>query len=246
MNTTETLHLMQELRLHGMHNTYRSQLEQPMNRQLDTHEMVGRLVEAEMLNRSEERTAYYLKLARLRQPALPEQVECSAARNLTKQQLGLLLEGQYLNNAQNVLIVGPTGCGKSFLACALGHHACTYGHKTAYFNMNRFIEKMTLARLDGSFIKLLNHLERQSLIILDDFGLQPLNHDMRLALLQLLEDRYGRKSIIVVSQLPVSKWHDYINEPTMADAILDRLTANAHRVELKGESMRRKKTTKSD
>jgi DNA replication protein DnaC len=110
--------------------------------------------------------------------------------------------------------------------------------------MNRFIEKMTLARLDGSFIKLLNHLERQGLIILDDFGLQPLSHDIRLALLQLLEDRYGRRSVIVVSQLPVSKWHEYINEPTVADAILDRMTANAHRVDLKGESMRRKNDSK--
>lgn len=246
MNTTETLHQMQELRLHGMHHAYRSQLEQPLNRQLESHEMVARLVEAEMLNRSEEKTAYYLKLARLRQLALPEEIECSPARNLTRQQLGLLLEGQYLKNGQNILIVGPTGCGKSFLACALGHHACTQGYKTAYFNMNRFIEKMTLARLDGSFIKLLNHLERQGLIILDDFGLQPLSHDIRLALLQLLEDRYGRRSVIVVSQLPVSKWHEYINEPTVADAILDRMTANAHRVDLKGESMRRKNASKSE
>jgi DNA replication protein DnaC len=108
--------------------------------------------------------------------------------------LGLLLEGNYRKNAQNELIVAPTGCGKSFLACALGHHACAYGHKTAYFNMNRFIKKMTLARLDGSFIKLLNHLERQNIIILGDFGLQPLTYNIRFVLLQLLEDRYGRMS----------------------------------------------------
>jgi DNA replication protein DnaC len=107
--------------------------------------------------------------------------------------------------------------------------------------MNRLIEKITLAKLDGSYLKLLNHLERQSLIILDDFGIHPLNQDMRITLLQLLEDRYGKKSFMVTSQLPVSKWHEYINDPTLADAILDRLTANAHRIELKGESMRRKK-----
>ena len=116
------------------------------------------------------------------------------------------------------------------------------GYKTTYLNMNRLIEKVTLSKLDGSYIKLLNHLEKQTLIILDDFGLQNLGQDMRLTLLQLLEDRYGRKSIIVTSQLPVAKWYEYINDPTLADAILDRLTANVHRIELKGESLRRKKT----
>lgn len=108
--------------------------------------------------------------------------------------------------------------------------------------MNRFIEKVTLAKLDGSYIKLLNHLERQTLIILDDFGLQNLTQDIRLTLLQLLEDRYAKRSIIVTSQLPVSKWYEYLNDPTIADAIMDRMTANALRIELKGESMRRKRT----
>ena len=107
--------------------------------------------------------------------------------------------------------------------------------------MNRLIEKVTLSKLDGSYLKLLNHLERQTLIILDDFGLQSLGPDVRLTLLQLLEDRYGKKSIIITSQLPIAKWYDFINEPTLADAILDRLTSNAHRIELKGESLRRKK-----
>jgi DNA replication protein DnaC len=116
------------------------------------------------------------------------------------------------------------------------------GYKASYLNMNRLIEKVTLSKLDGSYIKLLNHLERQTLIILDDFGLQPLSQEIRLTILQLLEDRYGKKSIIITSQLPVAKWHEYINDPTLADAILDRLTANAHRIELKGDSLRRKKT----
>lgn len=111
--------------------------------------------------------------------------------------------------------------------------------------MNRLIEKVSLSKLDGSYIKLLNHLERQSLIILDDFGLAPMTLEIRLTLLQLLEDRYGKKSIIVTSQLPVAQWHAYINDPTLADAILDRMTANAHRIELKGESMRRKKRSEN-
>jgi DNA replication protein DnaC len=242
MNTTETLAQMQELRLSGMYQAYRSQLELPMDQQLEGHDLVAQLIQSEQLNRTQEKTAYYLKLAKLRVPATIEQIECSGTRNLTRQQLASLAEGRYLRHGENLLITGATGSGKSFLACALGHQACMQGYKTSYLNMNRLIEKVTLSKLDGSYIKLLNHLERQTLIILDDFGLQPLSQEIRLTILQLLEDRYGKKSIIITSQLPVAKWHEYINDPTLADAILDRLTANAHRIELKGESLRRKKT----
>lgn len=241
MNTTQTLSQMQQLRLLGMHQAYSSQLELPLNQQLEGHELIAHLLQSEQLNRANEKTAYYLKLAKLRLPATIEQIECSPTRNLIKQQLATLTEGRYLENGENILITGATGCGKSFLACALGHQACLQGYKTIYLNMNRLIEKVTLSKLDGSYIKLLNHLERQTLIILDDFGLQALTQEIRLTLLQLLEDRYGKKSIIITSQLPVAKWYEYINDPTLADAIMDRLTANAVRIELKGESLRRKK-----
>jgi DNA replication protein DnaC len=241
MNTTQTLEQMKHLRLHGMYHAYHSQLELPLNQQLDGHDLVAQLVQSEQQDRSNEKTAYYLKLAKLRLPATADQVECGPSRNLSKQQLATLTEGRYLGQGENILITGATGCGKSYLACALGHQACIQGYKTTYLNMNRLIEKVILSKLDGSYIKLLNHLERQTLIILDDFGLQPLTQEIRLTLLQLLEDRYGKKSIIVTSQLPVAKWHEYINDPTLADAILDRLTAHASRIELKGESLRRKK-----
>lgn len=241
MNTTETLQQMQHLRLQGMYHAYRSQIELPMDQQLEGHDLVAQLVQSEELNRANEKTAYYLKLAKLRIPATIEQIECSTSRNLSKQQLSTLVEGRYLMQGENVLITGSTGCGKSYLACALGHQACLQGYKTTYLNMNRLIEKISLSKLDGSYIRLLNHLEKQTLIILDDFGLQNLGQDVRLTLLQLLEDRYGRKSLIVTSQLPVAKWYEYINDPTLADAILDRLTANVHKIELKGESLRRKK-----
>ena len=241
MNTTQTLEQMKQLRRHGMYHAYHSQLELPLNQQLDGHDLVAQLVQSEQQDRSNEKTAYYLKLAKLRLPATADQVECGPSRNLSKQQLATLTEGRYLGQGENILITGATGCGKSYLACALGHQACIQGYKTTYLNMNRLIEKVILSKLDGSYIKLLNHMERQTLIILDDFGLQPLTQEIRLTLLQLLEDRYGKKSIIVTSQLPVAKWHEYINDPTLADAILDRLTANASRIELKGESLRRKK-----
>ena len=243
MNTTHTLQQMQQLRLQGMHHAYRSQLELPMDQQLEGHDLVAQLVQSEQLSRANEKTTYYLKLAKLRLPATIEQIESSPARNLTKQQMATLAEGRYLQQGENILITGSTGCGKSYLACALGHQSCLQGYKTTYLNMNRLIEKITLSKLDGSYIKMLNHFEKQTLIILDDFGLQNLGQDVRLTLLQLLEDRYGKKSIIITSQLPIAKWYEYINDPTLADAIMDRLTAQANRIELKGESLRTKKNS---
>ena len=241
MNTAQTLMQLQQLKLMGMHHAYSSQLDLSLNQQLEGHDLLEHLIQSETTHRSNEKTTMLLRVAKLRLSAGVAQIECSPARNLTKQQLALLAEGNYIKQSQNILITGSTGCGKSFLACALGHQACLQGYKTSYLNMNRLIEKVTLSKLDGSYIKMLNQLEKQQLIILDDFGLQTLNQDMKLALLQLLEDRYERKSIIVTSQLPVSKWYDIINDPTLADAIMDRLTANTIRIELKGSSRRIKK-----
>lgn len=241
MNTTQTLAQMQQLRLMGMRHAYQSQLELPFNHQLEGHELVEHLIQSEITNRGNERTALLLRTAKLRLSANIPEIECNTVRNISKQQMAILAEGNYLKQGQSILITGATGCGKSFVACALAHQACVLGYKTMYFGMNRLIEKITLAKLDGSYLKLLNQLEKQTLLILDDFGLQSLSKEIKLTLLQLLEDRFDKKSIIVTSQLPVSKWFEYINDPTLADAILDRLTANSIRIELKGESKRRKK-----
>jgi DNA replication protein DnaC len=241
MNTTQTIEQMQELKLTGMANSYRSQLELPIDQQLDSNELIAHLLQAEKIHRSNDRMETLLKTARFRFNITPQEIECSAERNLSKSVLSNLIEGNYLKGGENILITGSTGCGKSAVACALGHQACLMGLKTRYFNMNRLIETIIMAKTDGSYMKLINQLEKIPLIILDDFGIQQINKNIKLALLQLMEDRYAKKSIIITSQLPVSAWHDYIDEPTLADAIMDRLTARCHRLELKGESRRKKK-----
>jgi len=241
MNTQSTLEQLRALKLHGMAGRYQAVLEQPLHQQPEPHLLLGMLADAESQHRQIARTDLYLRLSRLRYNALPEQVNCSEQRGITADQLLQLCDGLFINKGDNVLITGSTGCGKSFLACALGRKACMLGYRTIYYSMNRFLEALGAARLDGSYLKWLNLMAKTPLLILDDFGLKPLDADSRLTLLQIMEDRYRTGATIITSQLPVNKWYDYINEPTLADAILDRLTAHAHRIDLKGESLRKNK-----
>ena len=239
-NTNATLEQMKELKLHGMALSYEQFIRMPINQQPTSHEMIAQLLEKEAFERTHRRTQMYLRLSKLRYAASLEQVICSEERNLSKDTIAKLADCSFVSYAQNILITGATGCGKSYLACALGHQACLMGFKTLYLNMNRFIEKISLAKLEGTYLKLLNRIEKIPLLILDDFGLQPLQTHTKLALLQILEDRYSKKATIISSQLPIDKWYDYIDDATFADAILDRLTTAAHRIELKGKSLRKK------
>ncbi len=228
----------------GMADCYRALQQMSLTERPTIDQFVAQMAESEKLYRNQRRTELYLKTSKLRYNAVLEDVICSEDRNLTKDTLLKIMDCGFIGRAENILIDGKTGCGKSYLACAIGRQACFMGYRVEYFSMNKFIERIALAKLEGTLLKVINRIERNDLVIFDDFGLQPLDNNSRLALLQILEDCYQRKSVIVASQLPVAKWYDYIAEPTLADAILDRLLANASRIELKGDSLRRKNKKK--
>ena len=241
MNKQITLDHLAQLKLDGMLQAYQAVLALPVQNQPTINQFMARLVEAEMQSRIAKRTELYLRQSKLRYNAILEQVHCNPERNLSQEKLMMIADCSFIDRAENLLICGATGSGKSYLACAIGRQACALGYRTMYFGINRFLEKISLSKIDGTYIKLLNQIEKYQLIIIDDFGLHPLDGITRLTLLQILEDRYGIRSTIITSQLPVAKWHEYIGESTVADAIMDRLAVNAHRFELKGESLRKKK-----
>jgi DNA replication protein DnaC len=241
MLTHPTLDQLLELKLTGMH---RGLTEQMTMTDLDTlgfEERLGLLVDREMTERADRRLQYRLRTARLRQHACVEDIDYRHRRGLDKRLMQQLATGEYLDKKLNLLITGPAGVGKTWLACALAHKACRDGRTARYLRVPRLMQELPIAKADGRYPKLLRDIAKADLLLLDDFGLMPLNDDTRRDLLEILDDRHNRKSTLVTSQLPVEKWHDYIGEPTLADAILDRLVHNAYRLALKGESMRKTK-----
>jgi DNA replication protein DnaC len=239
MLTNPTVDGLYTLNLPAMARGLVEQRERPDYQALSFEERLGLLVDLELLERENRRLQRALKTAKLRTNAVVEDIDFRRPRGLDRGQVLNLAESLWVANHHNVLVVGPTGAGKSFIACALAHSAIRHGHSALYLRGPRLLDDLVIARADGRLPRLLASWARVSVLVVDDFLLRPLNPDQAADLLEVIEDRSQVRSTIVTSQLPVAHWHEALGEPTVADAILDRLLQNAHRLELSGESLRR-------
>lgn len=241
MLTHPTLDKIEQLRLFGMAKALREQLQNQKATALSFEERLGLLIDREMTERENRRLATRLRTAKLRVSAVIEDIDFRQPRGLDKALFMSLSSNQWITEHHNILITGPTGVGKSYLACALSHKACRDGHVVVYHRLPQLLEELALSHHDGRYRRMMKALLKAELLVLDDFGLAPLTTEQQRDLLEIIEDRYDRRSTLVTSQLPVKHWHDILADPTLADAILDRLVHNAYKIELKGESMRKSK-----
>jgi len=235
--TIEKLILM---KLHGMAEGLKEQMTSPSYRDLGFEERFGLLVDKEKLSRENRQLKILSSQAHFRHPsACFENIDFRTKRGMTKDGLFRLCQNEWIRNQHNLIIVGPTGVGKTYLACALGNSAVRHGISALYLRMPRLTQKLKVARADGSYVKLLQRLQRMRLLIIDDWGLNTFTDEERRDFLEIVEDRHQVRSTIIASQLPIAMWHDVIGDPTLADAICDRVVHNAHKITLTGESMRK-------
>jgi DNA replication protein DnaC len=239
MLTHPTLDQLNQLGLFGMAKAFDEVAASGDAAALPHLDWLALLLDREMTYRHDRKLTARLRYARLRHQAAVEDVDYRATRGLDRALFQKLAEGRWIDAHDNVILSGPTGVGKSWLACALGHRACRNNRSVLYQRVPKLFADLALARGDGRYARLLRALGGVQLLILDDWGLEPLDAAARHDLLEILEERHGRQSTIITSQLPVDKWHDVIGNPTYADAILDRLVHNAHRIDLTGDSLRR-------
>ena len=240
MQHSQLIQQLRTLRVPGMVEALEQQLEQPStHNDLSFEERLGLMIDRETTHRCNNKVERLLKTAKLKLQAYPEDINYTHPRGLDKSKFASLLSGHWIEHHQNVLITGATGCGKTYLGCVLATQACRQGYSVRYFRSSRLLEQLSISHGDGRFTKLLNQLAKTDVLVLDDWGLESLTLGQRNDVLELMEDRHGNRSTLITSQVPIQKWHAAIGDPTLADAILDRLLHNAHRLGLKGESMRR-------
>jgi len=235
------LNQLRQLKLSGMAAELQSQREQPGTYEgLAFTERLQLLIDHEDQERQQRKQDRLLHLAQFKLNAYPKDIDYQNARGLKQAQMASLLQCDWINKAQNLLLTGPCGSGKTYIACALGHQACLKGYSSKYYRVSRLTLALTQAKADGTYLKLLKSIAGFDLLILDDWGLEPLSAAARHDLMEMMDDRYGKTATLVASQLPTEQWYQSIGDNTLADAILDRLMHNAHRINLKGESMRKK------
>ncbi len=239
MLANPTVDMLRRLHLSAMAQAYLEQRDRPEDQQLSFDERFGLIVDREFLARQQHRIARLLKDAHLRLPAVPEDIDYRAARGLDRALMSSLLTGEWVRSRHNILLTGPTGVGKTYVACALGAAACRQGFTTLYFRMPRLLTELSVALGDGTYPKRLARLAAVDLLILDDWGIAPLTDAQGRDLLEVVDDRAASRSTLIASQLPVDHWHGVIKDPTVADAVLDRLVHNAYRIALTGDSMRK-------
>lgn len=245
MNAT-TLDKMRKMKLLGMYRTFKTNLESEQGETYTPDEIIAHLIDAEWDDRQNRNIEHKIKNARFRYKAALEDLHYHTDRNIDKNQVMRFADCDFIDKAESILITGSTGIGKSYIASALGHHACGMGYRVVYHNVPKLFSKLKMSKADGSYLKEIAKIERQHLLILDDFGIQPFDVQSRTALMEIIEDRHGKGALIVTSQIPINKWYDVIGEQTIADAILDRIIHNAHRLELKGESLRKRRTGENE
>jgi DNA replication protein DnaC len=238
-NPQATLEKLERMSLQGMARALQTALEAGGGSDISPEELLSTLVDAEWEDRRARKLTRLLKAARLRYRAGVEDVDFGISRNLAKAEFLRLADCRWIQEHASLIISGPCGCGKSFLASALAQQACIYGYRALYWSASKLFAHLKLCKADGTYLRELGKIGRRELLVIDDFGLEGLDGPSRIALLEILEDRHGRASTLIATQLPVAKWHDVIGEPTIADAICDRIVHTAYRIELKGESVRK-------
>jgi len=230
---------MKQMKLLGMARAFLLTLESEKNEKFTPDQMISHLVDSEWDERYNRKLERTLQAAKFRYKASVEQISFEDNR-MDKNQVLRLADCEFIKRNENIIITGSTGIGKSFIASALGHQACSLGYRVLYQHSTKLFARMKIAKADGSYLRELAKIEKQHLLLIDDFGIQPLDAQSRSVLMEIIEDRHGKSSTIITSQVPVSMWHEIIGEQTIADAILDRIVHDAHRIEMKGESLRKK------